>query len=165
MWQIRLYFKKGRFAIMFKKQLAQNFYNVGVVIDLTLFPFLVSPSSTLPYQPAPKSYWSYVAGMRQLFFQNRLLSPFFLFRCRRLYNFLVPLRGNIQGTYAVKMTLPKPTSMSSFTIYAFSNPSICCLPFLRHQLNTKNPSMRDVLSGKRPSLREIFVGFVPLRGK
>ena len=24
--------KKGRFAIMFKKQLAQNYYNVGVVI-------------------------------------------------------------------------------------------------------------------------------------
>lgn len=49
-------FKKADLPLCSKKQLAQNFYNVGVVIDLTLFPFLVSPSSTLPYQPAPKSY-------------------------------------------------------------------------------------------------------------
>mgnify|MGYP006959340645 CR=1 FL=1 len=39
------------------------------------------------------------------------------------------------------------------------------LPLLRHQLNTKNPSIRDVSSGKRTSLREIFVRLVPLGGK
>lgn len=40
-------FKKADLPLCSKKQLAQNFYNVGVVIDLTLFPFLFSPSSLL----------------------------------------------------------------------------------------------------------------------
>ena len=40
-------FKKADLPLCSKKQLAQNFYNVVVVIDLTIFPFLVSPSSLL----------------------------------------------------------------------------------------------------------------------